>query len=322
MYKFYLFLMLIGPLLGSCHNANDSIKLNVDRNIPPSEDFDASYGFWGPNGNKIYFQHSDSLGTNPDPGRLDELWELNILTGQRHLIHSGRILNADISPDSKWFVFHSFTDPQFMYKMKSDGTDLQKLTGSDSLNPDWRYTVMGKWSPDGSKILFAVEAGIHRGVSLMDSNGTHAHIIIPYGVQPNWSPNESHIIYLNWDLAQPTGQQLQIYIADSTGYNAKKITDLNQSDDKINSPSISPDGKWVVFTYTGVGSNSEVFIMKVDGSDIEQITEGSGYVRRPEWSPDGKTILFSRIIDNVSDRLYYLDVTTHQVTPVFPAKKP
>lgn len=318
--KLCLFLILINPLWSGCHSATDSTKLNVDHDIPPSEDFDAYYGFWGPNGDKIYFQHSESLGTNPDPGRLDELWELDIKTGERHMIHYGRISSAAISHDGEWFVFHSFTDPQFMYKMKSDGTDLQKLTGSDSPNPDWKFTVMGEWSPDGAKILFAVEAGIPRGVSLMDSSGANARIIIPYGVEPNWSPDGSHIIYLNWDTTQPPGKQLQIYSADSTGHNVKKITDLNHSDNKINDPSFSPDGKWVVFTYPGVGSDSEVFIMKADGSDIEQVTEGPGYVRRPEWSPDGKTILFTRIIENVSDRLYYLDVASHQVTPVFPAQ--
>ncbi len=104
--KLNILLVAIGLILVGCHNTTDSTKLNVDRDIPPSEDFDAYYGFWGPNGNKIYFQHSESLGTNPDPGRLDELWELDLKTRERHMIHSGRILNADISPDGKWFVFH------------------------------------------------------------------------------------------------------------------------------------------------------------------------------------------------------------------------
>ncbi len=319
--KLFLFLILLSSFWSGCHNTTDSTKLNVDRDIPLSEDFDAYYGFWGPNGDKIYFQHSESLGTNPDPGRLDELWELDLETGKRHMIHSGRILNADISPDGQWFVFHSYTDPQFMYKMKSDGTNLEKLTGSNSPNPDWKYTVMGKWSPSGSKILFAVEAGVPRGVSIMDSSGANAHVIIPYGVEPRWSPDGRRIIYINWDTTQASGKQRQIYIADSTGNNAQKITDMNHSEN-LDDPGFSPDGKKIVFTSIGQGLGAEMFIMKTDGSDMEQVTEGTGYVRRPEWRPDGRTILFSRIIDNVSNRLYYLDVATHQVTPVFPANKP
>lgn len=237
------------------------------------------------------------------------------------MIHSGRILNADISPDGQWFVFHSFSLPQYMYKMRSDGTDLQKLTGPDSPNPDWEYTVMGEWSHSGSKILFAVYAGIPRGVSLMDSDGTNPHIIIPLGIEPRWSPDGSPIIYINWDTTLTPGEQRQIYIADSSGNNAKRITKLNHSHN-LDDPGVSPDGNQIVFTSLGQDHDPEMFIMNIDGGNIKQVTEASGYVRRPEWSPDGKTILFSRIINNVSSRLYFLNVTTRQVTPVFPANKP
>ncbi len=235
------------------------------------------------------------------------------------MIHSGRILNADISPDGKWFVFHSFSLPEYLYKVKSDGTGLQKLMGPDSPNPDWKYTMLGRWSPDGKQIMFTVDAGIPRGVSLMDSSGTNAHIIIQYGGDVRWFPDGKRIVYINWDTTQVTGRRRQIYMANSDGSNIRKITDLPHSD-YIGEPMPSPDGTKIVFDNIGINNNQELFIMNPDGSNIEQITEGLGYVRRPEWSPDGKTILFSRIIDNVSNRIYFLDMATHQVTPVFPAK--
>ncbi len=320
--KLCLFLIFMSPFWVGCHNATDSTKLNVDHNIPPSEDFDAYYGFWGPNGNKIYFQHNELLGTNPDPGRLDELWELDLKTEERHMIHSGRILNAGISPDGKWFVFHSFSLPEYLYKMRSDGTDLLKLTGPDSRNPEWKYTNVGRWSPDGKQILFTVDAGVPRGVSLMDSSGSNPRIIIPYGVGARWFPNGKRIVYVNWDITQVTGRRRQIYVANADGSVPRKITDLSHSD-YISEPIPSPDGNHIAFTNTGLqGGVNELFIMKVDGSDIQQVTEGPGYVARPVWSPDGKTVLFSRIIPNVSNRLYYMDVVTHQVSPTFPAKKP
>lgn len=71
-----------------------------------------------------------------------------------------------------------------------------------------------------------------------------------------------------------------------------------------------------MFTYDG-----EVYFTKVGNKGVEKVTVGPGYARRPEWSPNGKTILFCRIIPNVSRYLYYLDVATHEVTPVFPAPK-
>jgi Tol biopolymer transport system component len=66
--------------------------------------------------------------------------------------------------------------------------------------------------------------------------------------------------------------------------------------------------------------NNEIYLKTING-DTNQVTAGPGYAARPEWSPDGQTILFSRIIQNVSKRLYYLDVESREVTPVFPAEE-
>jgi len=313
------FLALASSGISGCRNAptNTVDTLNIDRNIPASANYDASYGFWGPEGNTIYYQHSEKLGSNPDPGRLDELWKLNLQTGRRRMIHAGRISSADISPDGKWIVFHSFTLTQYLYKMRSNGTDLQRLTGPGSPNPNWKYTVMGKWSPDENLILFAVYAGVPRGVALMDSSGANLHIILPYGVEPSWSPKGDQIIYLNWDSTKTLSDQEQIYVANADGSHPQEISDLHNTNRHINDPHLSPvDGKNIVFTLQG-----EVYVMNKDGSNTRQVTAGPGYVRNPVWSPDGKTILFTRIIQNVSQRLYYLNVATHQVTPVFPAKK-
>jgi Tol biopolymer transport system component len=294
----------------------------VDRDIPPSEAFDASYGVWGPSGEFIYFTHSEELGSNPDPGKVDQLWRVDVDdTDNRRMIHTGRILNADISPDGQWFVFHSFSVPSYLYKMRSDGTALQRLTGPDSPNPEWEYTGLGRWSPIGNKILFSVSAGEPRGIALMDSSGTNPHIIIPYGIDAKWFPEGDKVIYLNWDTTQVSTKQQQIYIANADGTNPQKITNLTHSRymGDIAEPVVSPDGEMIAFTHLGRdGIDREIFIMNVDGSGVEQITEGPGYAARPEWSPDGKTILFSRIIPNESKRLYYLDVATREVTPVFP----
>lgn len=309
----WLLLVLLTSLAG-CHNSTEPTnELNVDRDIPPSEAFDASYGFWGPDGETIYFTHSKELGSDPDPGKLDQLWKLNLNTGEREIIHTGRILNADISPDGKWFVFQSFFPPQYLYKIKSDGSQLQRLTGPDSPNPEWEYTIGGRWSKDGNQILFSLSAGVPRGVAVMDSNGSNPTIIIPYGVEPSWSPDGDQIIYLNWDTTKVRKNQEQIYIADADGSNPQKITDLKNTYFNIHDPTFSPGSTKIAFT-----CSDELYTMKLSEGSVNQLTEGPGYVVRPEWSPNGQTILFSRIIQDVSKRLYYLDVATREVTPVFP----
>ncbi len=203
--------------------------------------------------------------------------------------------------------------------MRSGGTDLLKLTGPDSRNPDWKYTNVGRWSPDGKQILFTVDAGVPRGVSLMDSSGSNPRIIIPYGVGARWFPNGKRIVYVNWDTTQITGRRRQIYVANADGSAPQKITELPHSD-YVGEPVPSPDGNKIVFDNVAPNNNYELFIMNSDGTEIEQVTEGVGVAGRPQWSPNGETILFSRFIPNVSRRLYLLDVKTRQVTPVFSAK--
>jgi len=314
----WLLLILLSSFMAGCDNPTDTTeKLNVDRNIPASENFDASYGFWGPDGSTIYFTHSEELGSDPRPGKLDQLWKLNLETGRRQKIRDGRILFPDISPDGEWFVFNSFGVPQYLFKMRSGGMDLQQLTGPNTSNPDFEYTIQPEWSPDGSQILFSLSAGEPRGVSIMKSSGSNPQIIIPFGTDPHWSANGNQITYINFDTTKVRKNQEQIYIANLDGSNFKKITNLKDTFFNIHEPSLSQDGEKIVFIY-----NDEIHITKVDSGDAEQATAGPGFAARPEWSPDGETILFSRLILNASNRLikrlYYLNVATREVTPVFP----
>jgi len=65
----------------------------------------------------------------------------------------------------------------------------------------------------------------------------------------------------------------------------------------VGDPQISPDGKRIAFTVTSYnlhegGSNSDIYLMNADGSDLRQMTCDDGADYHPRWSPDGKTILF------------------------------
>ena len=62
-------------------------------------------------------------------------------------------------------------------------------------------------------------------------------------------------------------------------------------------PSISPDGKQIVFSYKG-----DIYKVSADGGRAEQLTTNPGYETYPIWSPYGKYIAFA------SDRYGNLDI--------------
>lgn len=58
-------------------------------------------------------------------------------------------------------------------------------------------------------------------------------------------------------------------------------------------PAVSPDGSKIAFvSNVGMESDTELFVMKSDGSDIQQLTNNDVSEYNPAWSPDGTKIAY------------------------------
>jgi len=124
---------------------------------------------------------------------------------------------------------------------------------------------------------------------------------------------------VNWDQrVEDTSRRRQIFRVRADGTRIEKLTDLPRSD-RIATPSVSPDSQQIAFIHRAADGTEEVYLMRSDGTDIRQITQGPGNAERPEWHPEGETIAFSRQLPDGSHRLHLLDVETLEVEPVFPA---
>ena len=65
----------------------------------------------------------------------------------------------------------------------------------------------------------------------------------------------------------------------------------------VTDPQISPDGMRISFTVTSYDlekgeSNSDIYVIDADGTDLRQLTHREGADYHPRWSPDGRELLF------------------------------
>jgi Tol biopolymer transport system component len=295
-----------------------------DTDIPEGEAFDADRAAWGPEGQRIVFEHNgplpDSVAGAPGQLAVNQLWVADLEAGTRRFVHRGPAVAPDWSPDGQQIAFSTRISNAYVFVVDASGGTPTPLTGPDSPNPVLEETVTPEWSPSGDRLLYTIVAGEPRGISIMKPNGSNARIIAPYGVMGSWFPDGEHVVYVNWDQrVEDTSRRRQIFRARADGTRIEKLTDLPRSD-RMATPSVSPDGQQIAFIHRAADGTEEVFLMRSDGTNIRQITQGPGNAERPEWHPEGKTIAFSRQLADGSHRLYLLDVETLEVEPAFPAK--
>ena len=79
----------------------------------------------------------------------------------------------------------------------------------------------------------------------------------------------------------------------------------------------SPDGNWIAFSDLTNG-NSEVLIVRSDGSELQNLTNNAAVDAGPVWSPDGKRLLFVRGELSGASQLHIMNADgsgAHPVTP-------
>src|SRR6187401_3741533 len=83
------------------------------------------------------------------------------------------------------------------------------------------------------------------------------------------------------------------------GQTARRAITLDDHSRIINvgDPQRSPDGLWVAYTVTTIDAekdrrNTDIWMLKWDGSDQLQLTSSADNESSPRWSPDNKYLAF------------------------------
>src|SRR5688572_24163721 len=66
---------------------------------------------------------------------------------------------------------------------------------------------------------------------------------------------------------------------------------------RVGDPQLSPDGRTVAFTVGTVDKAAnrtltQIYTVRLDGSNLKQITSGTASNSSPRWSPDGERIAY------------------------------
>ena len=107
------------------------------------------------------------------------------------------------------------------------------------------------------------------------------------------------------------GGAVEIWRMQRDGTRQEKITD-SPGDIVNGQPAWSPDGRRIAFLSTRAG-NRELFVMRDDGTEVEQLTTHDANDEAPAWSPDGRHVAFHSERDG-NFELYQVDVRSRAAT--------
>jgi WD40-like Beta Propeller Repeat len=193
--------------------------------------------------------------------------------------------------------------PDGIYTLRSDGTDLVRLTTAP-----FHHTVgtagecgggdaRGVFSPDGSRIAFIRQrcgTGANpsneesAAIEVVNRDATGLREIVPQGAvkshagsQLSWSSDGSTIAF-----GSQAGALFLVH-PDGTGLNQIRLpTDLGSH--HAYGPDWSPDGTRLVFSmYVDAHGSTDLYSISPDGSNLVQVTHADGAENSVSWGPPG-----------------------------------
>ena len=143
--------------------------------------------------------------------------------------------------------------------------------------------------------------------SIYSFSGRSKNVLVSAGginVSPTFSPDGSRMAYVS-----DQGGVSSIYITSSSGGPGSRLT----SGAKATDPAWSPTGEYITF----VSRETDICIIRPDGTGFRQLTGGRGANMRPSFSPDGRMIVFSST-RNGRQQLFVMSVNGDSQQPLMP----
>jgi len=210
---------------------------------------------------------------------------MNVFDGKRKVIYEkdGRFEAPNWMPNGKELLFNMDGS---LFTIPKDGGKIKKLnTGSaDKLNNDHCISFDGKLlgiSHDdgkGSNVFFLpLEGGEPKTVTTTSPSYLHG-----------WAANNKELVYVAKREGSPS---YDIYKKSINGGKEVRLTH-NKKNEHVDGCEYSPDGKYIYYNGSINGGTMQLWRMKPDGTNKEQLTFDEYNDWFPHISPDGKWIAY------------------------------
>ena len=209
---------------------------------------------------------------------------MNVFDGIRRVIYENRQFEApNWMPDGKELLFNMSGS---LYTIPIEGGEIKKLnTGTAArINNDHCISLDGK-------LL---------GISHDDGSGSNVFYLPLTGGEPQkittegnsylhgWAPNNKDLLYVARRQGNPS---FDIYRKSIKGGEEVRLTE-NKRFEHVDGCCYSPDGKYIYYNGSVNGGTMQIWRMKPDGTEKEQLTFDEYNDWFPHISPDGKWMVF------------------------------
>ena len=224
------------------------------------------------------------------PNQISRLMVLDIETGvQTVVFEADEIIEApNWTPDGKTLIFNAGGE---LWRIDHEGRQtperietgrLRDLNNDHVLSPDGLTIYVS--SNDGHLYSLPIKGGEPVRISNAHSEPFRYYL---HGV----SPDNETLAYVAIE-GEGEGRRINLFTIPAKGGPDTRLTDLTKPHD---GPEYSPDGRWIYFN-SERGSerlgHSQIFRMRPDGSDVEQLTFDERVNWFPHLSPDGAHVVY------------------------------
>ena len=223
---------------------------------------------WSPDGTQVAYVSFEN--------KKPVVYVQNLVTRQRTVVANFKGSNSapSWSPDGKKIAIalarNGLTQ---VYTVNADGSNLQRLTNTDGIDTEPQF------SADGQSIYFTSDRSGGPQIYRMAASGGNAQRVTfngSYNISPRISPDGKTLAY----ISRRDGR-FQLYVLDLATNQELRLSDTAKDE----SPSFSPNGKYIMYATESGGRRGTLAVVSVDGRIKQRVTTQAGDIREPNWGP-------------------------------------